>query len=1598
MADYQFKGGASAYKAINASKLNSTLASSYAKARKLREDEEATNFARQELQNKINSGELNQDGTEKRKPGFFDYLNPLGEYGLFGSRNVAQSTKVINDVAGEATKGINSAIGGEEDGKLNDVRDVVRFAANLPVGMVQGALNAPKDFREATTGVRLRTDESGRYDSQYDESITGLQRLGAGANAAINTLGLAAGGSGRLIDAAIRKGGAEATKSGAKNVAKEVVKNSLIEGGEEAAQSLATDLQETGGFDSGTLDRAAKGFAMGVVAGGIFDASSRGVTAIKQMPNKSKNTTGAAEKLIQNLPEDVVAQPGFVDNINRLAEEATNVGEFKTNFENYAKEVESSTNTQLSSQDAQNAETPSGNPEQNAIVEGPTERQARVLGKVDERLAEIDESLGRLQRNEDPSVFRTIASDGTDVTSTAANFDNQLSQIDQQVTALARSREQLQRQAEGIDNTTGIATVPDGVDPSEFSGDTTARAKAQEGMTAIDAQIAELQSQRTSVAEEAQNSFETMGGVTREIDTALAAEKFRTLQNEKRAAREYKLKNTPEQTAQSVEQQIADIDRGVVPEEFLLDTSPANNSREAVMRSMKADPQDTLGIQEAFEINEGLIADANERKSRLFTEDKYQSFMAELDANYDAKMEEISQYPGPRATEEKALLDADYEAQMRDARVNRDNDASEAAELDQAIEVGRQIDQNIIDEWNSMEQSNPQAFADVDQDSLDLYRESLVKVGAEKAINENPSMDPIQKVDAVAAATSESTTKSAVKTDLDENTNIRDAADEVLADALTSGKTDVTVVDSLLREPSTWLDRWGTAGKSIKGHAEVAIAGMNRFNGKLQDRYKSNKWGIALKPKYADQSVDFLNEGIPLYPLKREGEAHFNNRVKAANDMKQWFRDVGRELNLPEDMVMKDYLPHIFERESGLKMDDIAKTMEQLRVGKTDKGHDLTQKGRERLVKKLDGVDAQTRQFIESKRIYKYENGHMIKRQGADGWSRDLPSIISEYARTASKDIYMKPALTKIDKDSVVLEKDQLNLLDTWVKQWRGEPASNFDKQLGKTKIPGTNISAKSALSGARRLQNVALMGASARTVVLQTGGIVNIFAESKSIPQFLQSGITAISSNKKGSKLRSEAFSEGVMDGSFSGLITGGKGISALATKGEKALYSGISLVDENMRIWAYDMGKKEYAKSLGKSLNQLNPSELAAAKKAGVEKAKTTQFNMDALSIPVGQNTEVGKLITQIQQFNLKQTAYNAKLFYGNDSRSPIYKNSDGQIKFSKEGATRLAKAMVGYGVLISTMTSFAGNVFGEEAEQKLNLLGLDWEDFIPFGEQVVSGAQVLSGQKDAKFQSLSTPLLSFLMGSERGDGVTDYISAASKFASGDIDQAEYDATMAKLPGFLTRNLLPGGTQLVRSLEGGQAVGQGESRNAQGSTRFLVNNKDGWNVMKGLIGGQYATDEGQEWLRTGMQTINKNTMVDMPDGTKVPVSEYARSLSSEEQAQWIGYYSTKQQAEKQLSNAGRSKGTVTDDIRQRLTKGLISQAQAKIEAQKWNNDLLGLYSPYLSGNKSIPPRLTYDLLNKTLINVTTLKPKTNRISDEEEELLQSFYDSEGY
>ena len=196
-----------------------------------------------------------------------------------------------------------------------DPRTGLAFLPSLPGGIASAPFSAASKGYEAATGTNLESIDwdTGQISTQKLDSN---QRAAVGADAAIDLIGTAIGGSGRAIGAGINAGralaGKEATQVGKGFVTRvggkaggQVAFDVAEEGGEEFVQSYLGDIRHNQ-LDEGSFGRALESAAWGAAGGGLMSGGAIGVNRAIYGPSATQADNEAnadpAKTALSNAP------------------------------------------------------------------------------------------------------------------------------------------------------------------------------------------------------------------------------------------------------------------------------------------------------------------------------------------------------------------------------------------------------------------------------------------------------------------------------------------------------------------------------------------------------------------------------------------------------------------------------------------------------------------------------------------------------------------------------------------------------------------------------------------------------------------------------------------------------------------------------------------------------------------------------------------------------------------------------------------------------------------------------------------------------------------------------------------------------------------------------------------------------------------------------------------------------------------------------------------------------------------------------------------------------------------------------------------------
>lgn len=249
--------------------------------------------------------------------------NTMGEWGLATARTIKNMTDGEDGLGGL----VGNALLGKR--KTDEGFNLGRFITDLPAGMIAGGAGIGSGISDALTGKRMQ-------DNGTIKDLNGLQRFGAGADAAISAFGLPSGASGKLLSSIFKRGAkqaaAETTKTGlkeaAKRITKELAKGAASEGLEEGVQQIAQNLSDTNNYDNNgnfkienLLNQVPESAALGALGGGIMGGASLGI-------NAGKSKLGElSQNIRQNIDQKINPQTNPVQNAVAKIEANKNIAE-----------------------------------------------------------------------------------------------------------------------------------------------------------------------------------------------------------------------------------------------------------------------------------------------------------------------------------------------------------------------------------------------------------------------------------------------------------------------------------------------------------------------------------------------------------------------------------------------------------------------------------------------------------------------------------------------------------------------------------------------------------------------------------------------------------------------------------------------------------------------------------------------------------------------------------------------------------------------------------------------------------------------------------------------------------------------------------------------------------------------------------------------------------------------------------------------------------------------------------------------------------------------------------------------------------------------
>jgi hypothetical protein len=380
--------------------------------------------------------------------------------------------------------------------------------------------------------------------------------------------------------------------------------------------------------------------------------------------------------------------------------------------------------------------------------------------------------------------------------------------------------------------------------------------------------------------------------------------------------------------------------------------------------------------------------------------------------------------------------------------------------------------------------------------------------------------------------------------------------------------------------------------------------------------------------------------------IKLEGE-----ELKVAGEIQVYLKDWADKLNLPQDRRIASYITHIFEK-------------------------DFIQKE----------FDPEIAKLIQDRVPGSVYDPFLESRLGKQGYVEDAFRALDAYVKRATRKYNMDEALEGLSRKAENLDVDSWNYVKKYADRinMRPDDVDNLIDNMVKSSPIGYKLGQRPVAMTTRKLRQSIYRG----TLGLNIGSAIRNLTQGVNTYAQLGEKYTAIGYYKMVKSLISggkELSETGVLR---SNMIED-RTISAVKKfweQADKGLFSFFELAEKVNRGGAY-FGAKARAIAGGKTEKE--------AIQEGIEMARKTQFTFGSVDTPVALQSDIAKVLTQFQSFNIKQVEFLAEMVKGKEYA----------------GLTRWIGANM---LLLFTV----GKV-----------MGWDWKDFIPFGN-VLEGQNPIGG----------------------------------------------------------------------------------------------------------------------------------------------------------------------------------------------------------------------------------------------------------------------------
>ena len=477
--------------------------------------------------------------------------------------------------------------------------------------------------------------------------------------------------------------------------------------------------------------------------------------------------------------------------------------------------------------------------------------------------------------------------------------------------------------------------------------------------------------------------------------------------------------------------------------------------------------------------------------------------------------------------------------------------------------------------------------------------------------------------------------------------------------------------------------------------------------------------------------------------------------LKVAKEIQAYLQNWADRLDLPQDKRIASYITHIFE-------------------------NDFIQKE----------FDPDVAKIIAGKLPGSVYDPFLQKRLGQQGYVEDVFRALDAYVKRATRKVNMDPALKQLESRESKLDLASWDYVKNYTDRINLRPTTwdeLLDNAIKQSPI-GYKFGQRPVTALSKSIRQMVYRG----TLGLNVGSAIRNLTQGVNTYSQLGEKYTSVGLMKA---LRSVASrdSELVDVGVLRNTLIEDRTLSSTKKFWEnmdKGLFFLFEAAEKLNRGTAY-YGAKSRALSQGKTEKE--------AIEAGLEMARKTQFTFGSVDTPVALQSDLVKLATQFQSYNVKQTEFLAEMV----------KNKEFLGVARWLGANAVILATVG------------------------QAMGWDWKDFVPFG-----------GVLEGKSPIGNTPAFQF---------GTDLMKATT----GGEDKYGNKVGVKQLLKD-TVPFIPAGVQAKKTIEGISAANRGYSQSDSGLARFPISQDVSTRIKTATL-GQYSTQEARDYFNKDRSVLGE-------------------------------------------------------------------------------------------------------------------------------------------